>query len=182
MIKKVLTTIILILCCTYLQAQPPTVAGVQFGTSYEQAKTILDRRFNGGENSYQLQRNKLTYYNVKFARETFDYAEFFFETNGKRTFLSRANFLKSFNNDKFLAGEMRERLVELYEKKYEYRQFLMGDGCFADILGSNYFNPEEGFVVIEKFEDSTKSNKKKKKEWVTISYHCEGFVNVKDEI
>lgn len=179
--KKVLL-LLFILCSLTINAQPPSVAGVQFGSTYNQAKAILDKRFNGGDESYQLQRNKLIYYNVKFAGETFDYAEFFFETNGKRTFLSRANFLTSFNNDIFLAGEMRERLVELYKKKYEYRQFLMGDGCFADILGSNYFNPEEGFVVIEKFEDSTKSNKKKKEEWVTISYHCEGFVNVEDEI
>lgn len=47
------------------------VAGVSFGMSYDQCKAILDKKFNNGKSSYQSESNKLSYYDVLFAGETF---------------------------------------------------------------------------------------------------------------
>lgn len=177
MMKKLLTTIILILCCTYLQAQPPSVAGVQFGTTYEQAKLILDKRFNGGEESYQLEKDALYYYNVEFAGEKFDIVCFHFETDVKRSYLSGVNFSKVFKRSEGKeATNMQNRLYERYKKKYEFRWETDGnDGHKRYVLGRNYFDNDKGFVVIV-------TTKGKGKRYTNVLYICNGFVNTQNEI
>lgn len=182
MMKKVLTTIILILCCTYLQAQPPTVAGVQFGTSYEQAKPILDRRFNGGDVSYQLEKNRLTYYNVEFAGENFTYAEFEFQVNAFNTYLSYVTFYKSYSlSESALAKDKRDRLYAEFCKKYPFRwENINKDNYKVYVFGHNYFNAADGFIVISVYKGENKKGVTKL--WTSIAYICNGFVNTQDEI
>jgi len=57
------------------------VVGVQFGWSLSKCKSILDKRFNNGEDSYQLNKNVLTYYDIDFANETFNYVIFSFQND-----------------------------------------------------------------------------------------------------
>lgn len=182
MMKKLLTIIILILCCTYLQAQPPTVAGVQFGTSYEQAKPILDKRFNGGDVSYQLEKNRLTYYNVEFAGESFTYAEFDFQVNALNTYLSYVTFYKSYSlSESALAKGKRDRLFAEYCKKYPFRWERKNEDDYKYyVLGNDYFNSDLGFIVIEVKKDKDRVGTTKL--WTILKYVCDGFVNTQDEI
>lgn len=182
MIKKVLTTIILILCCATLQAQPPSVAGVQFGTSYEQAKPILDRRFNGGENSCQLGKNRITYFDVKFADEYFSYVDFDFEVDTHRSYLSKITFNRDFElSESKAAKDMRDRLYSEFCKKYPFRwENINKDNYKTYVFGHNYFNAADGFIVLSILKG--KNGKGITKLWTSIAYICDGFVNVKDEI
>lgn len=180
--KKLLTTIILILCCATLQAQPPSVAGVQFGTSYEQVKPILDKRFNGGKYSYQSEKNKLTYFNVEFAGEHFTYAEFEFQVDAFNTYLSYIAFYKFFNlSESVLAKGMRDRLFAEYCKKYPFRWERINENDYKYyVLGHDYFNSEHGFIIIS--VNKVEHKKGVTKLWTSIAYICNGFVNTQDEI
>lgn len=180
--KKLLTTIILILCCATLQAQLPSVAGVQFGTNYEQTKSILDKRFNGGESSYQSEKNKLTYYNVEFAGEYFTYAECEFQVDAFNTYLSSVTFCKSFSlSESVLAKGMRDRLFAEYCKKYPFRWERINEYDYKYyVLGHDYFNSENGFILIAVYKNATRGGTTKL--WTVLRYLCDGFVNIQDEI
>jgi hypothetical protein len=182
MMKKLLTTIILILCCTYLQAQPPSVAGVQFGTSYEQAKPILDKRFNGGRDSYQTGQNSITYFDVKFADEYFTYVDFDFEVDAYRSYLSGITFNRAFElSESKAAKDMRDRLYAEFCKKYPFRwENINKDNYKVYVFGHNYFNAADGFIVISVYKGENKKGVTKL--WTSIAYICNGFVNTQNEI
>ena len=63
----------------------PKVAGVEFGWPYSKCKRILDNKFNGCDDSYQLEKNRLEYRNISFAGSNFDYVDFYFEANENAT-------------------------------------------------------------------------------------------------
>lgn len=174
--KNLLTTIVLILCCTYLQAQPPSVAGVQFGTSYEQAKLILDKRFNGKIYTCK-DKEMLTYRDIDFAGEKFNFVQFEFEKDTKNSYLCGAFFVKFFNPSKSKdAKDMRDRLFKVYKTKYKLRWEETDDAGYKSYaLGYNYFNRSKAFIRIStvKFEG---------KLYTTITYVCNGFINMQDEI
>ena len=180
--KKLLTIIILILCCVSLQAQPPSVAGVQFGSTYEQAKTILDKRFNGGKDSYQLDKNRITYYGVTFADEYFTHVDFEFEVDTKSSYLSNIIFCRSFKlSESKKAKVMRDRLLKMYKSKYNFRWENINDDNYKYyVLGYEYFNRDNGFVLIETYKAETNSHIMKL--WTILSYSCNGFINTQDEI
>lgn len=90
--------VLFLLCVIPLSAQSlPTVVGVRFGDNYTSCKRVLDQRFNGGKDSYQNSTNKLTYYDVLFADEQFDYVNFEFQAEGNATYLYFISFFRSFN-------------------------------------------------------------------------------------
>lgn len=179
--KKVLL-LLFILCSLTINAQPPSVAGVQFGSTYNQAKAILDKRFNGGDESYQRYKNKLSYYDINFGGEYFYHAQFSFEKDINRSYLSSVMFSNSFElSESAKAKAMRDRLFETYKAKYAFRwEFINDDGFKGYVLGNNYFNEDDGFIIIETFKGKTNSGETKL--WTSVSYYCEGFVNVEDEI
>ena len=68
-----------LLFCTLLPfaaAMCQEVAGVRFGQSYQECKRSLDKKFNGGEASYQSEPNKLVYYDVTFGGGIFLFSRF----------------------------------------------------------------------------------------------------------
>lgn len=180
--KNLLTTFILALCCVSLQAQPPSVAGVQFGSTYERAKIILDNRFYNGINSYQSEENVITYYDVKFAGEKFDIVSFYFEADTKRSYLSGIIFSKYFKRSESKeATNMRDRLLKIYRIKYDFRWQDSDENNEYKryVLGHNYFNYENGYIVI-----TTTKRIEKKGILTSVLYMCNGFVkvNIEDEI
>ena len=99
----------------------PKVVGVTFGWDYSKCKEILDRRFNAGEDSYQYEKNQLSYHgNIDFAGETFDYVVFYFQNDGFSTYLNKVTFVSRFDlSDADIAKKERERLFEVIVQKYE---------------------------------------------------------------
>lgn len=182
--KRVLSTIILMLAFASLgRAQGlPSVAGVMFGSRYSTCKTILDQRFNGGKDSYQNSTNKLTYYDVSFAGEQFDYVDFDFQVEGSATYLYSIFFASRFNlNSVENAKRQRDRLYTVFSEKYDFRwSGTDKDGFKYYIFGHSPNNRENGFINIKTSKGETKGGEMKY--WTTLSYGPVNFVNPSDEI
>ena len=108
--------VLFLLCVITLSAQSlPTVVGVRFGDNYTSCKRVLDKRFNGGRDSYQYFTNKLRYDDVSFAGERFDYVDFEFQVDGNATYLYSIFFVSRFNlsSDEY-AKQQRDRLYTVF--------------------------------------------------------------------
>lgn len=182
--KRVLSIIILMLTFASLGKTQglPSVAGVTFGSRYSACKTILDQRFNGGKDSYQNSPTMLTYYDISFAGEQFDYVNFEFQVEGNATYLYYISFLRSFNlSSAEYAIQQRDRLYTVFSEKYDFRwSGTDKDGFKYYIFGHSPNNREDGFINIETSKDETKGGKMKY--WTTLSYGPVNFVNPSNEI
>lgn len=161
----------------------PSVAGVKFGWSYSKCKQILDNRFNGGNSSSQYTPNELYYYDVYFAEEYFSYVHFRFQVDGlNNTYLQQVSFFASFDLDEAkTAKDKRDRLFNLYNKKYDFRwSDVDEDGWKYYVLGYDPFSPKDGLIVIFVSKTDTKAGVPKL--WTTISYGPVNFINPQDEI
>jgi hypothetical protein len=164
-----------------INAQLPTVSGVRFGMSYEECKAILDKKYNNGNDSYQLTPNSLTYYKVTFGGHYFRYIEFTFQKSNK-SYLSRINayYDVDFGEQKDLQ-EYQLRILEEYKQKYTYRWETTNDDGFKNyVLGENPFNKKDGFISISIYE--AKNNDGEKRLWLNIDYGPVNFINPNDEI
>ncbi|MCD8296489.1 MAG: hypothetical protein LUC88_02845 [Prevotella sp.] len=180
---KKLFFIFLLLCSICTKAQEmPSVASVTFGWSYEKCKEILDKKYNGGENSLQFEANKLTYYNVTFGNEHFDYVEFYFQSDAKNTYLYIIMFTTSFNDTEYvLLKAKKDRLYNMYNQKYGLRwEGTNDDGCNYYTFGHNPINDENGFVLMNEFKGT--NNAGDQRLWLSIGYGPVNFVNPEDEI
>ena len=181
--KRLLFTISLMFVVTFCVAETlPSVAGVTFGNGYDTCKTILDKRFNGGKDSYQTSPNKLTYYDVSFAGEQFDYVEFEFQVEGNATYLHYISFIRSFDlNSAEYAKRQRDRLYTVFSEKYDFRwSGTDEDGFKYYIFGHSPNKREDGFINIKTLKGETKRGEMKY--WTTLSYGPVNFVNPSDEI
>lgn len=182
--KKILLLFIMAILnfATSFSQTYPVVAGVEFGSTYENCKRVLDKRFNNGEESYQSTPNKITYYNIEFGGELFDYCIFYFQNDVNRTFLSSIEFVSSFALDEMqYAKDKRDRIYNAYLKKYPFRwQKKNEDGFLYYVLGHDPLKEEDGFVVIEAAKGKTKAGDMKY--WTHVSYGPVNFVKPTDEI
>lgn len=181
-IRKFLILVFLFCTSLCVGQTMPSVAGVTFGWNYDKCKDKLDKRFNGGKTSYQLTANALTYRDVTFAAEHFDYVEFKFQSNGEATYLSYISFVScsDLSNINY-AKDKRDRLLKLFSEKYEVRWDGINDDNFAYyVLGEDPNKPEDGFVVIETIKG--KNNGGEMKYWTTLSYGPVVFISPSDEI
>lgn len=175
--------VLFLLCVITLSAQSlPTVVGVRFGDNYTSCKRVLDKRFNGGRDSYQNSTNKLTYYDVSFAGEQFDYVDFDFQVEGSATYLYSIFFASRFNlNSAEYAKRQRDRLYTVFLEKYDFRwSGTDKDGFKYYIFGHSPNNREDGFINIRTSKGETKGGEMKY--WTTLSYGPVNFVNLSDEI
>lgn len=175
--------VLFLLCVITLSAQSlPTVVGVRFGDNYTSCKRVLDKRFNGGRDSYQYFTNKLRYDDVSFAGERFDYVDFEFQVEGNATYLYFICFVSRFNlsSDEY-AKQQRDRLYTVFLQKYEFRwSGTDKDGFKYYIFGHSPNNREDGFIKIKTLKSET--NGGEMKYWTTLSYEPVNFVNPSDEI
>lgn len=183
--KRLLFTIYLMFVVTFCVAETlPSVAGVTFGNSYDTCKSILDKRFNRGEKSYHLSASRLTYYNISFAGEEFDYVDFIFQSEGTRTYLSQVQFSCGFSltsNSLEDAKSMRDRLYKTFSEKYEFRwSGTNKDGFKYYVLGYSPNDDNDGFVVIGVYKAETKGGTMKY--WAEVSYGPVNFIDSTDEI
>lgn len=181
--KKLILFIIIILCNLNISAQEmPSVAGVTYGWSYDKCKRVLDNKFNGGDNSYQLDKNKLQYRNIPFANSFFDYVDFNFQSDGSTTYLSSVYFVSSYDLSEIeSAKKQRDQLYRLYSKKYEYRWDGKDENGFKYyVLGYHPQNVDNGFIVISTWKG--KNNGGIMKYWTQVAYTGIDFVKPTDEI
>ena len=175
--------VLFLLCVIPLSAQSlPIVVGVRFGDNYTSCKRVLDQRFNGGKDSYQNSTNKLTYYDVSFAGEQFDYVDFDFQVEGSARYLYSIFFASRFNlNSAEYAKRQRDRLYTVFLEKYDFRwSGTDKDGFKYYIFGHSPNNRENGFINIRTSKGETKGGEMKY--WTTLSYGPVNFVNLSDEI
>ena len=181
--KRLIFIVIAIICTLQNVAQEmPTVAGVTFGDSYGACKTKLDKRFNGGKESYQSTPNELTYFDIDFAGESFSYVSFFFQTNGSRTYLSAIRFYCRYSiEDIDYAKAKRDRLYKLFMDKYDFRwSGTDKNGLKYYVLGHSPNDKKDGLVVIDVSKDRTKGGDMQY--WTQIAYGPIDFINPTDEI
>lgn len=181
--KNLYLCVLFLLCVITLSAQSlPTVVGVRFGDNYTSCKRVLDKRFNGGKDSYQTSPNKLTYNDVSFAGEQFDYVDFEFQVEGNATYLYYISFYSRFDlNSVEYAKRQRDRLYTVFSEKYDFRwSGTDEDGFKYYIFGHSPNYREDGFINIGTSKSATKGGKMKY--WTILSYGPVNFVNPSDEI
>lgn len=156
------------------------VAGVQFGHSYQECKRYLDQRFNGGKESYQLEPNRIAYYEITFAGEHFHSASFYFQNDGINTYLYLINFSVSYDigQDGFNSViDKSKRLSELFSKKYK----LTVDGINEEGWPYFFFKyHNNNFVSI--LTSKGKNKKGEEKFWIDLNYGPIYFIDLQDEI
>jgi hypothetical protein len=183
--KKLLLIILLLniaISTKCYSQEMPTVAGVELGSSYEQCKKVLDNRFNAGKDSYQLDSNTLYYTNINFANEPFDYVNFNFQSDGKRSYLYEIEFFQKFDlSNEEMAKYERDKLAKVYEEKYELRWTNKNKNGFEYyVLGHNPNNKDDGVIVIG--TDKGKTGAGVMKLWTSVIYGPVNFINASDEI
>lgn len=183
--KILLSLMLLLLCSAKVLAQGvdyPTVAGVTFGSSYRTCKQILDKKFNNGTDSYQSTPNTITYYQIRFANEYFNYCVFEFQTSGGNSYLSCVKFYQQYELSQVkYAKDSRDNLYKIYKNKYDFRwTWIDDDGFKYYVLGYNPNKPADGFIVIS--TSKGKTNGGDTKLWTTITYGPVDFVEPEDEI
>lgn len=176
--KKIFVALILCfhLSICYLQS----IAGVQFGMSYDECKVLLDNKFENGNKSYQLEKNELDYYGVYFAGEFFSHAAFYFQNDGKRSYLKNIFFFRHFSlTESNKAKSMRDRLFDLYSNKYDGVDSYIADNDYRAFYW-DIKNEDDYSISIS--IDKDKNNKGEMKLWVMVVYLGKNFIKAEDEI
>lgn len=110
--------IIIMVLTTSINLHAQQFAGVSFGMPYDKCKIILDRRFNDGVESEQLEKGCLIYTAVNFAGMYFDGAYFGFKQTAVGRCLFSASFTCAMGNPNKEADlrQAHKRLNALYKK------------------------------------------------------------------
>ena len=171
--------ILLVFIFIFGNIQAQEVAGVSFGMSYEKCKEALDKKFNNGDRSYQDESNKLRYYNILFAGESFSSVLFEFQSDSKSTYLNFISFQKRFDlNEVEVAKAMRDRLFDLYAQKYDNGHYFIGDDGFKHYVFPYGNIPD--FIYISTYKG--KSLIGGMYIWTKVNYGPVDLINPTDEI
>ena len=97
------------------------ICGVKFGSSYNDAKTKLENIL-GKENLKKSKPNENFYFfNAKIDDITYHLAYFFFQSDGKNTYMNRChliNYEKTIESARAKRDEIAKKLAEKYELKH----------------------------------------------------------------
>ena len=156
----------------------PSIAGVEFGTSYSICKGKFDNRFNRGVVSEQETPNMLKYFLINFADMFFDRAIFGFQTDTSgNSYLNSADFMIYYDSeDSEGAKKKRDELFEFYKSKYEFRwSDTDEDGWKYYVLGKDPISPKNGLVAISIIQTTRCL-------YVCVGYGPINFISPLDEI
>lgn len=92
--KRFMLVVILFVCTTFAYSQK-SICGVDFGSSYESAKSILERKF-GEAASYG--HNEIWYRDKTYAGLVFDDIYFGFQADINRTYFNKCFFVREEKN------------------------------------------------------------------------------------
>ena len=132
-----------------LEAQKVTeICGVKFGTSYEDAKRILENKYGEAEYDYTHSKERLTFVNKTYAGISFDTIFFLFQSDGYRTYMNGCIFiLEAYTAED--AKEKRERLYNRLSDKYYMDEGIDKNGFKYYIGGFSPINENDAAFVID---------------------------------
>lgn len=166
--KKFFFTIILFACALFAYSQK-SICGVDFGSSYESAKFILESKFGKAEID---ENNEICYFNREYAGFNFYAIYFHFQSDGYNSYLNKC-FLTNKFKDVDLAKHFEKMiLVELSQKYNNIESHIDNNGYLCAQGGTSpVSNDDYGFQVFITKDDKTKEY------MVYLSYGSYNYVN-----
>ena len=132
-----------------LEAQRVTeICGVKFGTSYEDAKRILENKYGEAEYDYKHSKESLTFANKTYAGISFDTILFLFQSDGYRTYMNGCVFAIDSNTAED-AKEKRELLYNRLSGKYYMDDRIDKNGFKYYIGGFSPINENDAAFIID---------------------------------
>lgn len=112
--KRFMLVVVLFVCTTFAYSQQ-SICGVDFGSSYESAKNILEGKFGKAEvdKGYEI-----WYFNREYAGFGFYAIWFRFQSDGYNTYLNGCSFINKFK-DAASAKQFKARLLARLSMKYD---------------------------------------------------------------
>lgn len=92
-----------------------SVCGVEFGSSKEMVKSILQNKYGSPQQSYR--EDIISYENIRYAGYNFNTIHFQFQSDGYKTYLSGVYFILN-TKTKEQTLEMMDRLYDTLSEKY----------------------------------------------------------------
>lgn len=166
--KRFMLVVVLFVCTTFAYSQQ-SICGVDFGSSYESAKTILEGKF-GKADSYE--NNKLYYYDREYAGFGFDAIIFTFQSDGYNTYFNDCFFGCKFT-DITLAKQFHNILLTKLCAKYSYPRIGADENGLPWAIGgkSPVSGYEPGYHLFMEKDDKDKSY------YVCLDYGPYNYVN-----
>lgn len=128
--KKSIVLIALFLYSIFSYCQK-SICGVDFGSSYETAKSILGHKFGQAE----IDKDKeIWYFNRDYAGFNFSAIKFHFQSDGYNTYFNECVFCNKFN-DVSLAKKFEKKLLAKLSEKYENMVSDIDDNGFLVVSG-----------------------------------------------
>ena len=129
-----------------LEAQKVTeICGVKFGTSYEDAKRILENKYG---KAYKHSKQDIAFKYKNYAGISFDTILFFFQSDGYRTYMNKCVFIL----DAYTAKEAKEKRDRLYKRlsdKYYMYEEIDENGFKYYIGGVSPVNENNAAFIID---------------------------------
>lgn len=148
--KRFMLVVVLFVCTTFAYSQK-SICGVDFGSSYESAKPILERKF--GKADFE-KNNNIYYYDRNYAGFTFDVINFRFQSDGYDTYFNECSFGYKFE-DITLAKKFYNILLAELSAKYDYPEIGFDKDELPWAIGGKSPAPEcepGYFLSIEKID------------------------------
>lgn len=132
-----------------LEAQKVTeICGVKFGTSYEDAKRILENKYGEAEYDYKHSKESLKFANKTYAGISFDAIFFLFQSDGYRTYMNGCVFAIDANTAED-AKEKRDGLYNCLSGKYYMDDGIDKNGFKYYIGGISPINENYAAFIID---------------------------------
>lgn len=137
-----------------LWAQKTSVCGVDFGSTYEQAESILEKQF--GQKYYKYSNDlKMCFRDKSYGGVNWSSISFLFQNNGERTFMNRCTFVSTCKT-LAEAEKMRDSIKQKFGAKDDFpkqfnHQYLAYIGGVSPVDGKRF-----GYTIdIIKYQDET---------------------------
>ena len=177
---RLLIFVIVIASCFFKTATAQTVtsvAGLDFGTEYNKAKSYLTNHF--GFNNYERTGDYLlTFRDVMVGGFAYETAEFYFKNSNFVAVRLYSAFPLSKLND---AKSFRDRIIARYKDKYWHNEPYTSDGfqCYAFGSSPNYY---AYYPIYVKLFKATENNSGKMMYVVECDYYIHSITENNDDI
>ena len=147
--KRFMLVVVLFVCTTFAYSQK-SICGVDFGSSYEAAKSILEGKFGKADSDKQAE---ICYLNREYEGFKFNGILFTFQSDGYNTYLNDCFFFKKFM-DFASAKEFSRNLFMRLAEKYDNIE-IVSENVFVGAIGgrSPVSDSDFGFFLCTEKEN-----------------------------
>ena len=147
--KRFMLVVVLFVCTTFAYSQK-SICGVDFGSSYEAAKSILEGKFGKADSDKQ---DEICYLNREYEGFKFNGILFTFQSDGYNTYLNDCFFFKKFM-DFASAKEFSRNLFMRLAEKYDNIE-IVSENVFVGVIGgrSPVSDSDFGFFLCTEKEN-----------------------------